>query len=33
MKYSQGLFPELNLNECIIGYKHNHNIKPLYKTS
>ena len=33
MKYSQGLFPELNLNEYIIGYKHNHNIKPLYKTS
>ena len=28
---SKRLFPEIiNLNEYIIGYKHNHNIKPLY---
>ena len=27
---SKGLLPELNLNEYIIGYKHNCNIKPLY---
>ena len=27
---SKGLFPLLNLNEYVIGYKHNHNIKPLY---
>ena len=28
---SKGLFPEImNLNEYVIGYKHNYNIKPLY---
>ena len=28
---SKILFPEIrNLNEYVIGYKHNHNIKPLY---
>ena len=27
---SKGLFPLLNLNEYVIGYKHNHSIKPLY---
>ena len=28
---SKRLFPEIiNLNEYIIGYKHNYNIKPLY---
>ena len=28
---SNGLFPEIiNLNEYIIGYKHNYSIKPLY---
>ena len=27
---SKGLFPSLNLNEYVIGYKHNQNIKPLY---
>ena len=26
----KGLFPLLNLNEYVIGYKYNHNIKPLY---
>ena len=26
---SKGLFPLLNLNEYVIGYKHNHNIEPL----
>ena len=26
---SKGLFPLLNLNEYVIGYEHNHNIKPL----
>ena len=25
----KGLFPESNLNEYVVGYKHNHNIKPL----
>ena len=29
---SKRLFPEIiNLNEYIIGYEHNYNIKPLYK--
>ena len=27
---SKGLFPLLNLNEYVVGYKHNHNIEPLY---
>ena len=28
---SKGLFPEIiNLNEYVVGYKHNYNIKPLY---
>ena len=27
---SKGLFPLLNLKEYVIGYKHNHSIKPLY---
>ena len=28
---SKRLFPDIiNLNEHVIGYKHNHNIKPLY---
>ena len=28
---SKRLFPEIrNLNEYVIGYKHKHNIKPLY---
>ena len=27
---SKQLFPLLNLNEYVIGYKHNHNIKPLH---
>ena len=27
---SQRLFPLLNLNQFVIVYKHNHNIKPLY---
>ena len=28
---SKGLLPEIiNLNEYVIGYKHNHNIKPLF---
>ena len=27
---SKGLSPGLNLNKYIIGYKHNHKIKPLY---
>ena len=27
---SKGLFPGLNLNEYVIGHKHNHKIKPLY---
>ena len=27
---SKGLFPSFNLNECVIGYKHNQNINPLY---
>ena len=28
---SKGLFPEMiNLNEYVVEYKHNHNIKPLY---
>ena len=26
---SKGLYPGLNLNKYIIGYKHNHKIKPL----
>ena len=31
---SERLFPLLNLNQFVIVYKHNHNIKPLiYKTS
>ena len=31
MLISKRLFPEIiNLNEYIIGYKHNYNIKPLY---
>ena len=29
---SKILFPEIiNLNEYVIGYKHDHKIKPLYK--
>ena len=28
---SEGLFPEIiNLNDYVIGYRYNHNIKPLY---
>ena len=27
---SKGLFPGLNLNEYVIGYRHNHKLKPLY---
>ena len=27
---SKRLFAVLNLNEYVIGYKHNHNIKPLF---
>ena len=27
---SKGLFPLLSLNEYVIGYKHNNNIKALY---
>ena len=27
---NQKLFPSFNLNEYVIGYKHNQNINPLY---